>query len=202
METRATIVTDLGYGDAGKGRLVDYLARTQGARLVIRHNGGSQAAHNVVTPDGRHHTFSQFGAATFVPGVRTHLSRYMLVNPRLLLQEAQALATKGVPDALQRLTIDQDALVVTPYQQAANWVRELARGNARHGSCGHGVGETMADWLEFPDQALHAQDMLRPNAAARKLEFFRQLKLERLDELLRNLEPSPQATAAKDILGS
>jgi len=60
----AFLVVDLGFGDAGKGLLSDYLTRTTGARWVVRFNGGAQAGHNVVTAEGRHHTFSQFGAGS------------------------------------------------------------------------------------------------------------------------------------------
>ena len=112
------------------------------ARAVVRFNGGAQAAHNVVTTDGRQHTFAQFGSGTFTPGVRTHLSRFMLVDPLALASEAAHLASAGVGDALDRLTVDRDALLTTPYHRAANQARELARGVARHGSCGVGIGES------------------------------------------------------------
>ncbi len=56
----AIIIADLGYGDAGKGSIVDALARSQPVHTVVRYNGGAQAAHNVVTPDGRQHTFAQY----------------------------------------------------------------------------------------------------------------------------------------------
>src|SRR5215210_5965423 len=95
---RAILIADLGYGGAGKGSIVDYLTRTTGAHTVIRYNGGAQAAHNVITPDGRHHTFAQFGSGTFVPGTRTHLSRYMLVDLLALLAEAEHLRAVGVAD--------------------------------------------------------------------------------------------------------
>jgi adenylosuccinate synthase len=55
------IVTDLGYGDAGKGTVVDWLCSPQGGgpvHTVVRFNGGAQAGHNVVTTDGRQHTFA------------------------------------------------------------------------------------------------------------------------------------------------
>jgi adenylosuccinate synthase len=74
--------------------------------------------------------------------VRTHLSRFVLVDPLALAAEASALAAAGVPDALDRLTVDRDALLVTPYHRAANRARETARGRDRHGSCGMGIGET------------------------------------------------------------
>src|SRR4051812_30976253 len=107
MRTRvANLVVDLAFGDCGKGTIVDFLARRAAdGCTVIRFNGGPQAGHNVITPDGRHHTFSQFGSGSFVSGVRTILSRFMLIEPYALLKEAHHLEDVGVPDALDRLTI-------------------------------------------------------------------------------------------------
>jgi adenylosuccinate synthase len=130
-------VVDLGYGDAGKGTVVDALCASQPVTAVIRFNGGAQAAHNVVTADGRHHTFAQFGSGTF-HGVPTHLSRFMVVDPLALAAEAAAL---GNPFHL--LTVDGDALLATPWHRAANQARERRRGGDRHGSCGLGIGQTM-----------------------------------------------------------
>ncbi len=136
MTTRreAHLVVDLGFGDAGKGTLTDWLVRRHGARLVVRFNGGAQAGHNVVTEDGRHHTFAQFGAGSFVPGVRTHLARPTVLHPLAMLVEARHLARKGVPDALERTTVSEGARVITPFHQAAGRLRALARGSGRHGT--------------------------------------------------------------------
>jgi len=142
-------------------------------RAVVRFNGGAQAAHNVVTADGRHHTFAQFGSGSFMPGVRTHLSRFMLVDPLALAAEAAHLASVGVGDALERLTVDRDALLTTPYHQAANRARELARGSDRHGSCGVGIGETARYALENPADAPRAADCAAPGTLARKLTRLR-----------------------------
>lgn len=180
MARQAYIVTDISYGDAGKGTTVDYLARSGGSTLVVRHNGGAQAAHNVVTPDGRHHTFSQFGSGSFVPGVRTHLSRHMLVNPLNMMQEAEHLIALGETDIWQRTTVDEDALVVLPWHQAANRLRELARGTARHGSCGQGIGEAQSDALTDPDTVIRVGDLLRPLQLPARLRASQRAKFERL----------------------
>ncbi len=156
MDRRAFVVVDLGFGDAGKGVVTDALVRATGARTVVRFNGGAQAAHNVIAPDGRHHTFSQLGSGSFVPGVRTILSRHVVVHPTALLVEASRLTAIGVGDAIERLAISADARVITPFHQAANRIRELARGDARHGSCVVGVGETVRDALEAPDDVVRA----------------------------------------------
>lgn len=170
MTTHA-IVVDLGFGDAGKGVTVDLLCATGDHGAVVRANGGAQAAHNVVTPDGRHHTFSQFGAGTLAPGgpVPTHLSRFMVVDPFALAMEAAHLASLGVADPLSLVTVDRRALISTPWHRAANRARERARGTDRHGSCGMGVGETMAYALDHPDLAPTVGDCATPARLRRKL---------------------------------
>ncbi|MGE0788346.1 MAG: adenylosuccinate synthetase [Sandaracinaceae bacterium] len=173
---RAVAVVDLGFGDAGKGTIVDALVRRTGAHLVVRTQGGAQAGHNVVTDDGRHHTFAQLGAGSFVPGVRTHLGPEMVVHPTALLVEARYLADVGVGDALDRLTVAREARVTTPFHQAAGRLRELARGDGAHGSCGVGVGETVYDSLTHPDEVLRVGHLSRadlPSRVARVRERVR-----------------------------
>jgi adenylosuccinate synthase len=141
---------------------------------VIRFNGGAQAAHNVVAPDGRHHTFAQFGAGT-LHGVPTHLSRFMAVEPFALAAEASHLASLGVPDPFALLSVDRRALLTTPYHRAANRVREAARSGERHGSCGVGFGETVAYSLDVPfDEAPRVGDCQSPATLAAKLARLRE----------------------------
>jgi adenylosuccinate synthase len=177
------LVGDLGYGDAGKGSIVDFLVRELQAGVVVRYNGGAQAAHNVVDPSGTHHTFSQFGSGTLTPGVRTHLSRFMLVDPLSMFREEQHLQALGITDAFSRTTIDREALVVTPYHQALNRLREIARGSERHGSCGMGIGETMSDYVVHGSQALFIGDLREPAQMKRKLQFLCELKLAGLQTI-------------------
>src|SRR5215207_2982677 len=193
----AILIADLGFGDAGKGSIVDYLTRSTGAHTVIRYNGGAQAAHNVMTPGGRHHTFAQFGSGTFVPGTRTHLSRYMTVHPLAMLAEERHLRSLGISDAFRRVTIDGEALVTTPFQQSANRLKEIARGDGRHGSCGMGVGETMSDWLTHGPRVLFAADLRSRAVTLKKLTFLREAKIAQLEELLKTL---PDNESARDEL--
>ena len=161
----AYIIVDLGYGDAGKGSLVDALTARTGSKLNVRFNGGGQAAHNVVLSDGRHHTFSQFGSGMFSPDVATYLSRHFLWNPIAMQIEAKILdgtighgadTSSGV---MKRTYVDSGALVVTPWHQAMNRLREFARGDKRHGSCGVGIGEAMAEAQCKPVLSLWAEDL-------------------------------------------
>ncbi|MFN8531568.1 MAG: adenylosuccinate synthetase [Anaerolineae bacterium] len=195
----AVIVTDLGYGDAGKGSITDWLCRHLSAHTVIRYNGGAQAAHNVVTDDGRAHTFAQFGSGSFISGVRTVLSRHMLIEPFALFNEAAHLDQLGVRDSFARLFIDRHALIITPFHAAANRLRELGRGDARHGSCGMGIGETVADALTFPDLTITA-GMLPDTAAIRKrLWQVYEAKREQIAPLLLLSSEHPSAAPSMDV---
>jgi len=155
----ATLVAGLGFGDEGKGSIVDYLTRRHDSKLVVRYNGGAQAAHNVVTDDGRHHCFAQWGSGTFA-GTRTLLSRFMMCNPIFAISEARHLISSGVLSPWSLLYVERDALITTPFHVAANRLREIARRKTGvHGSCGMGIGETMRDFVDKRDDCIFARDL-------------------------------------------
>lgn len=166
---RAWAVVDLGFGDAGKGLLTDSFVRRNKAELVVRFNGGPQAGHNVLCSDGRHHTFSQFGSGSFVRGVKTILSRYVVIHPTALLLEGRILKEKGLSDIFSRILISEGAMLITPYHQAVGRLRELSRGRQRHGSCGVGFGEVVGRSLSSRDHVLHAGDLFDRASLRRKL---------------------------------
>jgi len=170
-----------------------------GAGVVVRYNGGAQAGHNVVTPDGRHHTFSQFGAGTFVPGTRTYLSRYVVIHPSALLVEGDVLAEKGVRDIFSRLRMSEQALVITPFHQAANHIREILRGAQRHGSCGVGVGEAVEDAFLHSENRILAADLTNPTLLRRKLSIIRAQKREQIAALCKGISFSPQLAREWEI---
>ncbi len=196
----AIIITDLSNGDAGKGTITDSLAREKLAHTVIRFNGGAQAGHTVVTSDGRRHTFSQFSSATFIPSVKTHLSRFMVFSPLALLEEEKHLKGNGVYDAFERMTISGEALVATPFHSAANRLRELVRKEGRHGSCGVGVGETVSDSLQFREEAIHAKDFHNRDILTQKLRAVQDRKREELKDAINFSRKNPIAEYEIKIL--
>ncbi len=177
---RAYIVIDLGFGDAGKGLITDFLVRQTHAGVVVRYNGGAQAGHTVVTPEGMHHTFAQFGSGSFVAGVKTYISKDMMVHPGALLVEGDVLVKKGLSDVFSRIKINPQALIITPYHQAANRIKELAREDGRHGSCGVGVGETVEDNLAGCEDCIRAGDLVKPNLLLQKMASIRERKQKEL----------------------
>jgi adenylosuccinate synthase len=176
---RAYLVAGLGFGDEGKGSVVDALVRRTGAELVVRYNGGCQAAHHVVLPNGRSHCFSQFGAGTLA-GASTFLSRFVLVEPRAIEREAAHLRGLGIRDPYASLTVDPDAPVVTGYHRRANRARERARGRDRHGSCGLGIGELAGDVAAARGDVIRASDLHDWPVLREKMLALRDRKREEL----------------------
>ncbi len=135
------------FGDEGKGRLVDQLvSKNDAPAVVVRYNGGAQAGHTVVTPDGREHAFSHFGSGSFA-GASTFLSEFFIGNPLIYvgeLKELQELKTNPVVIA------DPLMPITTPYDMLMNREMELWRGANRHGSCGYGVSETVGRLCDSP----------------------------------------------------
>lgn len=133
----ATVVIGSGYGDEGKGLMVDYFcskAFEPGEALVIRYNGGAQAGHTVVTPNRRRHVFSHLGAGSML-GISTYLGADFIVNPILFNIEYKKITPPTV-------LISPEARVTTPHDMLANQFIESAR-KQRHGSCGLGIFETI-----------------------------------------------------------
>ena len=179
---KAYVIMGLGFGDEGKGSITDYYVRQCNAHTVIRFNGGAQAAHRVVTPDGRDHVFSQFGSGTFIPDVRTLLSRFMLFDPPAMAKEAAHLTEIGVTDAMDRLYVADQCPVITPFHKAANRIREASRSQG-HGSCGMGIGELMMD-IQAKRPVIHAGDLLYPHTIRQMAQIIQTQKRTEMQPLL------------------
>ena len=128
------------YGDEGKGKMVDYFTQKMqelsSNPLVVRYNGGCQAAHTVIR-DGTRHVFSQYGSGSLL-GACTYLDKHVLVNPAKLVIERNQLFDKCiVPD----MYIHKDCRITTIYDEAMNVVREKIQGG--NASCGCGIWETI-----------------------------------------------------------
>jgi len=181
---QAHIVIGLGYGDEGKGSWVDHLVRAHGAYGVVRFNGGCQAAHHVVTEDGRTHCFNQFGSGSLVPGTKTLLSRFMLVEPLNLFREASKLERLGVHNPLANVIVSENAPIITPFNWLLNQIQEVNRGGDRHGSCGFGIGITQNDVETLGDDALYVRDFRSPEALLEKLRRLQQFRWEQARPLI------------------
>lgn len=133
MRNRAVI--GLGFGDEGKGRVVDYLCSKGGVSLVVRYCGGHQAAHHVIAR-GVDHVFSNFGSGT-IQGVPTYWSKYCTFDPQGASNEYEDLVEKNLEPVL---FVDERCPVTTSLDILANIKNNQLISN---GTCGVGFGNTI-----------------------------------------------------------
>lgn len=144
MRKQIKVVIGANFGDEGKGLMTDYFCHElskDGNVLNVRHNGGAQAGHTVVTPRGDRHVFSHFGAGSFNPHVATYLSEDFILNPILFVREMETLRQKYNLSPL--VYINPKCRITTPFDMMINQIAEVFRGDDRHGSCGVGINETV-----------------------------------------------------------
>jgi len=184
---RAILTVGLGFGDEGKGSIVDYLTRKHSADLVVRYNGGHQAGHNVQLENGQRHTFSQFGAGTFA-GARTFLSRHVIVDPLAMVNELNHLIDCGLDGRalLDNLFVHEHALITTVYHRAMNRIRSRLFTKA-HGTCGVGIGETVRYHLKYGMDAVRVSTIWHKLALADKMDLVRRRYREEIQRM--NLDP-------------
>jgi adenylosuccinate synthase len=139
---RATLIIGAGYGDEGKGLATDWVCAKElaaGRRpLVVRANGGTQAAHTVVTPQGDRHVFHSYGSGS-LQDVPTYYGPEFLFNPIGFRVEAEELPVLGYAEVYAH----PEAVISLPVDMMINQIMEERRAGNRHGSCGWGIGETV-----------------------------------------------------------
>jgi adenylosuccinate synthase len=135
------IVIGAGYGDCGKGKIVDYLSDE--LTLNIKFTGGGQAGHTVFTPDGLRHIFSTYGSGTFQMA-DTYLSHHFIFNPMVFEKEYNELLGKiFIKEYSPSILANESCNITTPYDMMINQSLERSRGEKKHGSVGLGINETL-----------------------------------------------------------
>jgi len=167
--TGSHAVIGAGFGDEGKGHVVDWLCdNATDYPVVFRFSGGPQAAHHVVLPKTEEveHVFSHFGSGS-LRGALTNWTHYCPVNPVSLINELDDLKLKCPKPP--RLRIDPRCPVITPYDLAWNAHWEDV---SKHGTCGAGIFATLR--REGLGYLLHFEDIYHPTALRMKLDLIRQ----------------------------
>jgi len=165
MEAHAVI--GIGFGDEGKGHVVDYLCSQMPNSIVVRFSGGPQAAHQVIMEDGRDHVFAHFGSGTF-RNIPTLWTKYCPMNPVALIKELGVLRDKQTDP---RITIDPKCPVITPDDIQSNKMQESAR-MAKHGTCGVGISTTY--FREKANCSLLFEDLFHPTVLKIKIQMVEQ----------------------------
>jgi adenylosuccinate synthase len=178
----AIVVTDLGYGDGGKGAITDFLCHRLGIETVYKHTGGPNSVHHVVT-DGAELAASCF-ASHQSPATRTHLGADFVIKPANLLLESHDIQRRLGFSLLPHLSVDPSARIALPYHAIVGQMREMEAGAQRRGSTGLGVGEVVLDASIDPALTLTVSDCRDPQALSRKIARIVELKVSHAEEIV------------------
>jgi adenylosuccinate synthase len=156
MKTVAVIGTQ--WGDEGKGKIVDMLAAD--ADVVVRYQGGNNAAHTLVV-GGKKFVLRLVPAGALHAGKACVIGNGLVVNPIALLEEISDLKRSGhiADDSLFK--ISYDAHLVMPYHIAIDRAREQRAGKRAIGTTGFGIGPTYED--KMARVGLRFEDLLDLN---------------------------------------
>lgn len=185
------IVVGLGYGDEGKGTIVDFLShrKRSGNVNVIRFNGGSQAAHNVVTPENIHHTFAQFGSGTLSKECNTIFTYKCIININALYAESLVLEEKGIKNPLSKFYCHELAMVSTHYHAIFNKICEIDSSHKKS-SCGCGIGETVRIDNEHRELTIYFKDFFNEDIFTNKIKNLRLYYIKKLEHFMYSSNPA------------
>ena len=164
------------WGDEGKGKVIDILAGK--TDMVIRSQGGNNAGHTVVH-DGVTHKFHLIPSGILSPNCLCVIGNGTVLDPRVLLQEIDALADQGIDT--NHLVISDRAHMIMPYHPVFDRLEEEARGDDRLGTTYRGIGPAYSDKIRRI--GFRIGDLTKPRFMEKKLKFVLRLKNEILREL-------------------
>ena len=158
----ASVVVGTQWGDEGKGRTVDLLARDMD--MVVRYQGGHNAGHRIVV-NGEAFALQLVPSGVLYPHITPVIGNGVVVDPAVLLAEYDSLATRGVDPS--RLVVSGNAHLIMPYHQELDRLTERFLGKNALGTTKRGIGPAYAD--KSSRVGLRVQDLLDPKIFREKL---------------------------------
>ncbi len=152
------------WGDEGKGKIVDWLSSR--ADVVVRFQGGHNAGHTLVI-DGVEYKLSLLPSGIVRPGKRSVIGNGVVLDPAHLLSEIKLLRSQGAEITPDTLLVSDSVALIMPVHRAIDAAREAARGDARIGTTGRGIGPAYED--KVARRAVRLGDLASPDTLAEKL---------------------------------
>ncbi|KUJ22178.1 Adenylosuccinate synthetase [Mollisia scopiformis] len=134
-----TIVLGAQWGDEGKGKLVDILCPSQ--KLCARAQGGNNAGHTIVV-NGITYDFHLLPSGLINPDCQNLIGSGVVVHVPSFFQELEALETKGLKGAQDRIFISDRSHIVFDLHQLVDGLEEVELGTKNIGTTRKGIGPT------------------------------------------------------------
>jgi adenylosuccinate synthase len=171
-----TIVVGTQWGDEGKGKVIDYYA--ENADYIVRFQGGNNAGHTIQVKD-EVFKFHLLPSGIIRPDKSVIIGNGMVIDPGVLLDELKELESRNVPRA--KVLISDRANVIMPYHKILDKAEEIAKGSAKIGTTGRGIGPAYTD--KITRLGIRIGDLLDPETLKQKLESIVPVKQRSLTTL-------------------
>ena len=159
----ATVLIGAQWGDEGKGKITDILGPD--TDVIVRYQGGNNAGHTVMSGDVTL-KLHLVPSGILSPNVVPMIGDGVVVDPGVLLEEMDALATQGI--STDRLLVSGNAHLIMPYHRLLDAVIERHLGRSQLGTTKRGIGPAYAD--KAARIGLRVQDLLDMKIFEQKLE--------------------------------
>ncbi|WP_420620947.1 adenylosuccinate synthase [Candidatus Poriferisocius sp.] len=158
----ATVVVGTQWGDEGKGKFTDLLARDMD--MVVRYQGGHNAGHTLVV-EGQTFKLQLVPSGVLYSHVTPMIGNGVVIDPKVLIDEMDRLTAAGVDCG--KLKVSGNAHLILPYHQTLDVVAERHLGRNKLGTTKRGIGPAYAD--KAARVGLRVQDLLDPKIFREKL---------------------------------
>ncbi|MDR0933698.1 MAG: adenylosuccinate synthase [Burkholderiaceae bacterium] len=160
---RNVVVVGTQWGDEGKGKIVDWL--TDHAQGVARFQGGHNAGHTLVI-GGQKTALQLIPSGIMREGVACYIGNGCVLSIPDLLREIDRLEAAGI-EVVSRLMVSEACPLILPYHAVLDQAREAARGDAKIGTTGKGIGPAYED--KVARRAIRVSDLLNEQRFTEKL---------------------------------
>ncbi|MFC9256626.1 adenylosuccinate synthase [Amycolatopsis thailandensis] len=166
----AIVLIGAQWGDEGKGKATDLLGDR--VQWIVRYQGGNNAGHTVVLPDGQNFALHLIPSGILTPGVTNVIGNGVVIDPGVLLDELAGLEERDVDTS--KLLISADAHLIMPYHVAIDKVTERYLGSRKIGTTGRGIGPCYQD--KIARVGVRVQDLLDEKIFRQKVESALEFK--------------------------
>ncbi|MBD5165009.1 adenylosuccinate synthase [Helicobacter sp.] len=170
MMSKADLIVGIQWGDEGKGKMVDLLARNYD--YVVRYQGGHNAGHTIVV-DGKKYALHLIPSGVLYPQCKNIIGNGVVISPSALIEEMKQF--KEMYGGLQgRLFISTKAHLILPYHEMLDKLSEQQAKQAIGTTC-KGIGPTYTD--KVSRKGIRIEELKDTKALAKKV-------LEKLEDLV------------------
>lgn len=160
-----TLIIGSQWGDEGKGKIIDYLS--QSSDYVVRFHGGNNAGHTVVN------SYGKFGMHLVPSGIfnkktRLIISNGVVLDLETLILEIETLEKAGI-SVKNRLFISPRCHLIMPYHKMLDRLYEEAKGKAKTGTTGRGIGPVHADKVSY--NGIRVSDLMDKKSFSERLKI-------------------------------